>query len=121
MSYHKIIFTIVILLSSIIIGCSSPTDNGKKDSYLTSSIQEDYCSIVNPQERSKAYKLENYSIDAGWGCECYIPDIYTKYVINNTVKEVSYKISKDEYYGRTEEEIYNFIINHAMTIDEAFF
>ena len=118
---HIVSLTTVILLSYVIISCSSPTDIEKPDSFVTSSIEEDYSSINNPLERWKAYNLVDYSIDAGWGVESYIPNIYTTYVINNKVKEIKYEISKDEYYGRTKEEIDNFIKLHAKTIDEVFF
>jgi len=40
--------------------------------------------------------------------------------MNNDVSDVEYELSEDVYYGRTDNEVYDYTKNSAMTISEAF-
>ena len=108
------LFLILIILGFV--SCNDKND----ESFITSPIDEDYSSIADPKLRWEAYKLEDYYIDQSWSCECLPPNFCNSYIINNTVVGVKYEISKDSYYGRTEEEIFNQTKSVAKTIDEAF-
>ena len=108
------LFLILIILGFL--SCNDKSDKG----FITSPINEDYSSITDPRQRWEAYKLKDYYIEQGWACECPPPNYCNSYIINNIVIDVKYDISKDSYYERTREEIYNQTKNAAKTIDEAF-
>jgi Family of unknown function (DUF6174) len=110
----KNLFLIFIILGFF--SCNDKNDEG----FITSPIDEDYSSITDPKQRWEAYKLKDYYVDQSWACECVPPNFCNSYIINNIVIDVKYNISKDSYYGRTEEEIYKQTKNVAKTIDEAF-
>jgi len=107
-------FAFVIIL---FVSCS---DTSSVNSFSTSPIDDDFSSIVSPRERWKAYQLSNYKINESWACECFPPTGCDAFIINNSVTDVDYKLSKDSYYGRSEEEIYNYTKRTAVTVDEAF-
>lgn len=98
------------------ISCSEKNNQG----FITASVDEDYSSIRDPQQRWNAYKLSNYYIEESWACECVPPNVCITYVMNNTVIDVEYNLSTDSYYGRTEDEVYNQTKSTAKTVDEAF-
>jgi hypothetical protein len=108
----SILITFLLLFSSC--------ETNKDGILLTAPINEDYSLIANPFERWRAYNLSNYVIDEQRWCECFPPTFFTVYVIDNVVNDVEYEISEEFYYGRSENEIYNYAKNSAMTINKAF-
>ncbi len=98
----------------------SCNDASSLDSFITSPIDDDFSSIAEPRERWEAYKLSDYKINQSWACECFPPTGCDAFIINNSIADVDYKLSKESYYGRSEEEIYNYTKRMAFTIDEAF-
>ncbi len=108
------LFLVLIIL--VLVSCNDKND----ESFITSPINADYSSITDPKQRWEAYKLKDYYVEQSWTCECVPPNYCRTYIINNSVVDVKYEISKDSYYGRTQEEIYNQTKSAAKTIDEAF-
>lgn len=98
------------------ISCNKNDESG----FIISPIDEDYSNIADPKQRWEAYKLKDYYIEQRWACECMPPNFCNSYIINNSVVDIKYEISKRSYHGRTEEEIYNQTKSTAKTIDEAF-
>ena len=110
--YLLFIFVAFLLLSCI--------DGSNDNSFITSQIDDDFSSIVNPRERWEAYNLKNYTIKQSWSCECYSPVKCDSYIVNNILADVKYEIPKEAYFGRTEEEIFEYTKRMAITVDEAF-
>ena len=108
----SILIIILLLLSS----CKTNDES----ILLTAPINEDYSSIANPLERWRAYNLKNYVIYEQRFCECFPPTFFNVIVIDNVVNDVEYELSEEFYYGRSENEIYNYAKNNAMTINKAF-
>ena len=100
-----------------IISCSTQNN---ENTFVTAPINEDFSSIVDPLERWQSYNLDQYSIDEKRWCECFPPNSFTAYIIDNKVQDVDYEISKDNYYNRSIDEIENYTKNAAMTINKAF-
>ncbi|MEO8398192.1 MAG: DUF6174 domain-containing protein [Ignavibacteriaceae bacterium] len=94
--------------------------NLEVDDIATGSVEENFSSIKDPEERWQAYNLKNYTIEEVQYCECLPPNKWNTIIANNIVEDVKYEISKDSYYSRTEDEIYNQTKKSAITIEEAF-
>jgi len=105
------------ILSLFLVFCSDGSNN---NSILTVPIEEDYSYISEPRERWDAYKLSNYIIDISWACECFPPLKCEALIIDNSIIDVNYSIPQESYYGRSDEEIYNYTKKKALTIDSAF-
>lgn len=112
---RKILFCIIVALA--ISSCSSDTEDS---SFTTAPIEEDYSYIVDPQERWKAYHLENYSIDQAWYCFCPTPNQCTSFIINDSILDVDYEPYKDSDGTRNLKEIYDYVLYMAKTVDEVF-
>jgi len=108
------IFLFVLFL---LVSCG---DVSNQKSYITSPINDDFSSIVEPRERWKAYNLSSYTIDQNWACECYSPTGCSSYIVNKVLTDVIYDIPKEAYYGRSEKEIFDYTKRMAITVDEAF-
>ena len=108
----------IILISVILIlvACSE----SDKNLIVTSPIEEDFSSIIDPKERWEAYDLTNYYIDQNWSCECLPPYYCKSFITNNNVAFVNFNISNESYFGRSKDEVYNYAMNAAMTVNEAF-
>ena len=110
-------YPVLIVLTLLLFSCTDPLND---NSFITSSIDEDYSSIENPRERWQAYHLTDYVIKQSWSCECFPPIGCDAYIINNLLKDVKYDLPNEAYFGRSEEEIYEYTKRMAITIDEAF-
>lgn len=106
----------LIFVNLLFLSCDNPVEQ----QYVTESISEDYSSIVDPKERWEAYNLSDYYIEQTIACECYPPNAWSAFIVDRMVKDVKYQISKDQYYGRTEQEIYENIKHSSETIDGVF-
>ena len=111
------IYWLFLLVFIFIFSCSKQNN---EDTFVTAPINEDYSSIIDPYERWQSYNLNQYSIDEKRWCECFPPNSFTAYIIDNKVQDVDYEISKENYYNRTEDEIEDYTKNAAMTINKAF-
>ena len=110
-------YLILILLILLLVCCNDTSNNC---SFITSPIDDDFSYISEPRARWNAYNLNDYAIKQSWSCECFAPNGCDSYIINDTLTDVKYKISKDAYFGRSEEDIYKYIKHMAITVDEAF-
>ena len=110
-------YSFLLFLIPLFFFCGNPSDDG---SFTTSSIEEDYSSIENPRERWQAYRLSDYYIEQSWSCECFPPGGCESFIIDNSIADVKYTLPGEAYFGRSEEDIYNYTKDMAITIDEAF-
>ncbi len=111
----KYLFFISILF--LLLSCS---DTSKEKHFITSPIDADFSFIVDPKERWEAYNLSDYVIDQHWSCECFSPNSCSSFILNKVLDDVIYDISDEAYFGRTENEIYDYTKRMAITVDEAF-
>ena len=111
----KCLFFISLLF--LLYSCS---DTSKEKEYITSPIDADFSSVVDPKERWDAYNLSDYAIDQHWSCECFAPNSCSSFIINKVLDDVIYEIPDEAYFGRSEKEIYAYTKRMAITVDEAF-
>lgn len=98
----------------------SCSNTSSENHIITSPIEADFSSILDPKERWEAYNLSDYSIEQHWSCECFAPNSCSTVVLNKVVEDVIYEIAENAYFGRSEKEIYDYTKKMAITIDEAF-
>jgi len=110
-------FLILFVFLSFFFSCSKKSS---ENDIVTASIEEDYSNIADPKERWQAYNLQDYVLNESTACNCPPSPVVRAIIIDNEVVDVEYEISKDQYYGRTKEEIETQMMHFAMTVDEAF-
>ncbi|MCF7807312.1 MAG: DUF6174 domain-containing protein [Candidatus Marinimicrobia bacterium] len=88
--------------------------------YTTASISENFSSIENPLLRWRTYDLSDYALKEGRSCECFGPNSFTAYMSDGDVFDVEYQLPEEGYVGRTEDQIYTYTKDLAMSVEEAF-
>lgn len=111
-SYIFIVFIVISFVS-----CKNKTES---DEFVLTPIYENFSSIIDPRERWEAYNLKKYTIHQGWTCECLPPYNCESFVVNGEIDAVSYDIIEDSYHGRSDQEIYYYVKNKSMSVNEAF-
>ncbi len=109
----------VLLLFALLL-VNSCSDSRDKRSFTTVPVSEDFSAIADPFARWQAYQLSDYAIGESRLCECFPPNRFTTYIVEDEVADVEYELAKELYFGRTEKEIYDYTMDAAMTVNEAF-
>ena len=109
----------VLLLFAFLL-VNSCSDSRDERSFTTVPVSEDFSAIADPFARWQAYQLSDYAIGESRLCECFPPVHFTTYIIDDEVADVEYELAKEFYFSRTEKEVYDYTMNAAMTVNEAF-